>query len=99
MIPPATLILGAGTGSCGRQAVYNNRQSRPPKGGHTMRRASSAVVLWFLLCQPGFAQTLGTITGEVKDSSGAVVPGATVTVVNKATNATRTTTSNTVGLY
>src|SRR5206468_12904374 len=54
---------------------------------------------WFLLCAPCFAQTLGTITGEVRDSSGLVVPGATVTVVNKATNATRTTTSNGVGLF
>jgi len=45
------------------------------------------------------AQTLGTITGEVKDSTGSVIPGVTVTVTNKATNATRTTTSNGVGLY
>src|SRR5947209_914379 len=64
-----------------------------------MRRASSALVVWFVLSLPAFAQTLGTITGEVKDSTGAVVPGATVTVTNKATNATRTTASNAVGLY
>src|SRR5205809_6482413 len=64
-----------------------------------MRRASFAVVVWFVLSLPAFAQTLGTITGEVKDSSGAVIPGATVTVVNKATNATRTTSTNAVGLF
>jgi len=64
-----------------------------------MRRASFVVVVLFLLSHPGFAQSLGTITGVVKDSSSAVVPGATVTVVNKATNATRTTVSNAVGLY
>ena len=64
-----------------------------------MRRASAAVVLWVVLAVPALAQTLGTITGEVKDSTGAVVPGATVTVVNKATNATRTTASNDVGLF
>jgi hypothetical protein len=64
-----------------------------------MRRASAAVVLWVALALPVLAQTLGTITGEVKDGSGAVVPGATVTVVNRATNATRTTSSNTVGLF
>src|SRR5262245_36130687 len=64
-----------------------------------MRRASLAVTLALLLCRPAFAQSLGTITGEVKDSTGAVVPGASVTVTNKATNATRTTTSNEVGLY
>jgi Carboxypeptidase regulatory-like domain len=64
-----------------------------------MRRTLSVGFTWLLLSVPAFAQTLGTITGEVKDSTGAVVPGATVTVVNKATNATRTTQSNDVGLY
>src|SRR5215471_5810979 len=64
-----------------------------------MRRASSSVVLCLFLASAAYAQTLGTITGEVKDSSGAVVPGATVTAVNKATNATRTTSSNAVGLF
>ena len=56
-------------------------------------------VTWLLLCAPCFAQSLGTITGEVKDSTGAVLPGVTVTAVNKATNATRTTSSNAVGLF
>src|SRR5262245_4580631 len=54
---------------------------------------------WLLLCAPLFAQTLGTITGEVNDATGAVIPGVVVTVVNKATNATRTTTTNAVGLF
>ena len=40
------------------------------------------------VCAPAGAQTLGTITGEVKDSSGGVMPGATVTVTNTGTNAT-----------
>lgn len=64
-----------------------------------MRRELSVGLTWLFLCAPCFAQTLGTISGEVKDSSGAVVPGVTVTVVNKATNAARTTSSNTVGLF
>src|SRR5882762_5780326 len=64
-----------------------------------MCRTLCVGLTWLLLCAPSFAQTLGTITGEVKDSSGGVVPGATVTVVNKATNATRTTVSNEVGLF
>ncbi len=64
-----------------------------------MRRILFVGLTWLLLCAPAVAQTLGTITGEVKDSSGAVVPGATITVTSKATNATRTTTSNEVGLY
>ena len=64
-----------------------------------MRRILFAGLTWLILCSPGFAQTLGTITGEVRDTSGALVPGVTVTVVNKATNLTRATTSNDVGLF
>ena len=64
-----------------------------------MRRILLVGCTWLLLCTPSFGQTLGTITGEVKDASGGVVPGVTVTVVNKATNATRTTTTNEVGLF
>ena len=48
-------------------------------------------LMGLVVCVPGYGQTLGTIAGEVKDATGGVVPGATVTVVNKATNATRTT--------
>src|SRR5215831_20961925 len=64
-----------------------------------MRRTLWAVLTALMLCAPASAQTLGTITGEVKDSTGAVVPGVTVTVTDKATNATRTTTTNAVGLF
>ena len=45
------------------------------------------------------AQTFGEITGEVKDQSGAVVPGIPVTVTNTGTNASRTTNTNDAGLY
>ncbi|MEP7364158.1 MAG: carboxypeptidase-like regulatory domain-containing protein, partial [Acidobacteriota bacterium] len=41
----------------------------------------------------------GTITGRIIDGTGAVVPGAAVTVVAEATNFTFKTTSNTDGLY
>src|SRR5215475_15119433 len=64
-----------------------------------MRRCPLVLLLLLAICVPSFAQTLGTITGEVKDSSGALIPGVTVTVTNKATNAVRTTTSNEVGLF
>src|SRR4029453_12265107 len=39
------------------------------------------------------------LQGSVKDSTGAVVPNATVTVRNPATNLTRTATSNDEGFY
>ena len=64
-----------------------------------MRRTLFAGLTWLVLCSPGFAQTLGTITGEVRDASGALIPGVTVTVVNKATNATRVGVTNDVGLF
>jgi hypothetical protein len=64
-----------------------------------MRRILLVGFTWLLFCAPAVAQTLGTITGEVRDSTGGLVPGATVTVINKATNATRTTQTNAVGLF
>ena len=40
-----------------------------------------------------------SLAGTVKDSQGAVLPGATITVTNTATGATRTTVSNESGAY
>ena len=45
------------------------------------------------------AQTQGEITGLVTDSSAAVIQGATVTVTNKATSATRKAITNSEGFY
>src|SRR5947199_2901402 len=47
-----------------------------------------------------FAQTgTSNITGSVRDTAGAVVPGATVTAKNDATGVTSTQTTNDSGLY
>jgi Carboxypeptidase regulatory-like domain len=46
-----------------------------------------------------FAQTSGSITGEVKDQSGAVAPNAAVTVTNSETNVARSTITNADGIY
>jgi len=46
-----------------------------------------------------FAQAGGKITGIVKDPSGAVIPGATVSLTNTATGAKRTTTTDNQGAY
>jgi hypothetical protein len=48
---------------------------------------------------PLSGQTGGQITGEVRDPSGAAIPSAAVTVTNTATNVTRSTTTNSSGLY
>src|SRR3970040_349307 len=52
-----------------------------------------------LLSLPAAAQTFGEITGTVTDSTGAVVPGATVTVTNQATNVARAVQTNEAGNY
>ncbi len=49
---------------------------------------------------PAISQVLyGSIVGVVKDAQGATVPGATVTIVNKETNLTRDTVTNSEGAY
>jgi len=45
------------------------------------------------------AQTLGGVTGEVKDQSGALIPSAAITVTNVETNVARNTETNAAGLY
>jgi hypothetical protein len=60
--------------------------------------------LFLLICLAAtgvLAQTAntGTITGVVKDQTGAVVPGATVTATNVATNVSRSATTSGEGVY
>ena len=65
-----------------------------------MRRILPPLLVGLLfMCASAGAQTLGTITGEVKDASGAVIPGANVTAQNTGTNATREAQSNEAGAY
>ena len=64
-----------------------------------MRRQPLLIGLPGLAFAIAYAQTGGQITGEVRDPSGALVPNASVTVTNTATNVARSTQSNTAGLY
>ena len=66
-----------------------------------MRIMRPALVALFALGLPAClqAQTFGEITGEIRDSSGAVVTDAGVTVTNRATNVTRTGVTNESGVY
>src|SRR5271170_5253556 len=57
------------------------------------------LVMGLTLVQHLSGQTLGEITGVVTDSSGGVVPNATVTVTNPQTNAVRTAVTNNGGNY
>ncbi|HEX8494196.1 MAG TPA: TonB-dependent receptor [Pyrinomonadaceae bacterium] len=58
-------------------------------------------LLMSLMTTGALAQTAntGSITGVVKDQTGAVVPGATVTAINVGTNAARSTTTSDEGTY
>ncbi len=59
-----------------------------------------AVAVLFLLAASGLAQTpQATISGIVTDSSGAVIPGVSVTAINPATAKRTTTTTNTQGFF
>src|SRR5687767_8177481 len=59
----------------------------------------ACAVLVACLVIPVSAQTFGDISGEVRDTSGALVPGATVNLTNLDTNAVRESVSNESGLY
>jgi hypothetical protein len=62
--------------------------------------SGAAFALATVLAHWSFAQsTLGTITGLISDSSGAVVPQASVTARNEATGARATTVTSNTGNY
>src|ERR1700723_2015172 len=59
---------------------------------------TSAVTCTFI--PSAFAQVIsGTISGTVQDSSGAVIPNASVVLTNSTTGDQRTSTSNSGGLF
>jgi hypothetical protein len=68
-----------------------------------MSKLTSVFLLLVLLVAMGITMHAqapsGTIVGTVKDESGAVIPNATITITNKATNVGRTVTVNAEGLY
>jgi hypothetical protein len=61
---------------------------------------SSSLLIALLLASAVHAQTgNASLSGQVKDQTGAVMPGTTVTVKNNATNVAVTTTTNSEGRY
>ena len=61
---------------------------------------AGAVAAILVMAGPASAQGLyGSIVGDVVDSSGAAVPGATVTAINQGTNLARETTTSAAGSY
>jgi Carboxypeptidase regulatory-like domain len=63
--------------------------------------AATSSLLCSLLSFAIFAQTAGTsrVTGVVQDPTGAIVPGAKVTLTNEGTNISFTTTTTSAGVY
>src|SRR5437867_495408 len=67
---------------------------------HSMRSVALAILVLLLVPIAGHAQGLGTISGVVKDASGAVLPGVTVEVASPALiEKTRMAVSNESGQY
>ena len=64
-----------------------------------MRTVLAISVLLSLSIHPLLGQTFGGVTGEVRDSSGAVVSGVAVVLVNQATSGERTAETNADGVY
>lgn len=65
-----------------------------------MKRLSGVLAVLFCLLSQLFAQfDSGSVLGTIRDSSGAVVPGATVTLTNIDTGISAQTTSNESGEY
>ena len=65
-----------------------------------LRCATLAASLALLVANVAFGQVLyGTVVGNVKDVSGASVPGATITVTNVQTNQSREAVTNESGSY
>jgi hypothetical protein len=65
---------------------------------HAQRAAAALALLIF--CLPVFSQTsFGRISGTITDPGGAAISGATVTILNIGTQATRTVTTDSSGFY
>src|SRR5262245_6555796 len=63
------------------------------------RRFYHVLGVVFFGVMPALAQTQAGISGVIRDASGAVIPGVTVTVTNPATNFARSAISNEAGVY
>src|SRR6516225_6124719 len=65
-----------------------------------MKRLFAIFAAMLVLCPAVLGQTVASqISGTVRDSSGAVLPGVDVKVTNTDTTATRTTVTNEMGAY
>jgi len=77
------------------------RRSAPDSSRYAFRIAMvGALLLAVAFAGPAAAQmTRGAVSGTVRDATGAIVPGATVTVTNTGTNQAKTTITDANGFY
>src|SRR5580700_8981077 len=95
------LFRRAAVGLGFRPWIQNLFQEDGPMSNNVRHCCIRMLICFFLACAPrAYAQqTLGGITGTVTDSSGAVVPAATVTIVGDQTKLTRTLQTTDTGRY
>src|SRR5947208_3021733 len=70
--------------------------------GNVRKFSGILFVLFLCLCAVpvvGMAQTATGIIGNVSDPTGAIIPGVTITVTNKANGTVRSTLTNETGYY
>jgi hypothetical protein len=66
----------------------------------TVRHLLSVCILFLCVASVAFAQAgRGTVSGTVTDSGGAMIPGAQVVLLNRATGSTQHTVTSAAGLY
>jgi hypothetical protein len=61
--------------------------------------AFALIIALNVLLNPAYAQSTGTVAGQITDQQKAVVPGAEVTLLDTSTNSKRTAISNEAGRY
>ncbi len=83
----------SGWSSAGRRAVA---RSCPPS---IYRKLALALVVVLMASAASAQITRGTLTGMITDPSGAVIPGAKITIVDTDTGVTSYSVSNRVGVY
>src|SRR6266446_3529749 len=77
-------------------------RSKTNSGVHGLTAPRIIAVLVLMICGGLSVQgqtNFGRISGTVKDSNGAAIPSATVTITNMATNSARTATTDSDGFY
>src|SRR5215217_6688850 len=100
------LRMGAHPRAAGPASTGSRDATRSYCGGYVrnQKRLLLAILALFaatgVLPPRGDAQVLyGSIVGNVQDTSGATLPGATVTITSQETNLTRTAVTNEAGAY